>query len=189
VVTYVKCQQTLAIQQLIATEPYQTLVDNVGLLTPELLDKINQIIVMGGHALLKKGEGVLRGRCDSIVVETDVHFPSDINLLWDALRKAITLTAHCWCERQQLSDWRQYNYNLRQLKRLMRSAQNKKCSVAKARQDKIDAQVTQAYQVYIDQAKNHLYKIQDTLTKRAKLNAAAPTVSYSKRLKLNPELL
>ena len=108
--------------------------------------------------------------------------------MWDALRKAITLTAH-WCERQQLSDWRQYSYNLRQLKRLMRSAQNKKCSVAKARQDKIDAQVTQAHQAYIDQARSHLDKIQDTLTKRAKLNAAAPTVSYSKRLKLNPELL
>lgn len=59
---------------------YQTLVENVNLLTPELLDKINQIIVSGGHALLKKGAGVLRGRCDSFVVETDVHFPTDINL-------------------------------------------------------------------------------------------------------------
>jgi len=153
---------------------YQTLVDNVGLLTPELLDKLNQIIVEGGHALVKKGEGVLRGRCDSFVVETDVHFPTDINLLWDALRKAITLTAH-WCERRQLSDWRQYSYNLRQLKRLMRSAQNKKRSVAKARQDKIDAQVTQAHQAYVDQARSHLDKIQDTLTKLAKLTAIAPT--------------
>ncbi len=100
---------------------------------PELLDKINQIIVAGGHALLKNGEGVLRGRCDSFVVETDVHFPTDINLLWDALRKAITLTAH-WCEEQQLSDWQQYSYNLRQLKRLMRSAQNK--SAASLKHDK-----------------------------------------------------
>jgi IS5 family transposase len=150
---------------------YQTLVDNVGLLTPELLDKLNQIIVAGGHALVKKGEGVLRGRCDSFVVETDVHFPTDINLLWDSLRKVITLTAH-WCERQQLSDWRQYSYNLRQLKRLMRSAQNKKRSKAKTRQDKIDAQVTQAHQAYIDQARSHLDKIQATLTK---LTATAST--------------
>ena len=150
---------------------YQTLVDNVGLLTPELLDKLNQIIVAGGHALVKKGEGVLRGRCDSFVVETDVHFPTDINLLWDSLRKVITLTAH-WCERQQLSDWRQYSYNLRQLKRLTRSAQNKKRSKAKTRQDKIDAQVTQAHQAYIDQARSHLDKIQATLTK---LTATAST--------------
>ena len=28
----------------------------------------------------------LRGRCDSFVVETDVHYPTDVNLLWDAVR-------------------------------------------------------------------------------------------------------
>lgn len=100
---------------------YQTLVDNVGLLTPELLDKLNQIIVAGGHALVKKDGAALRGRCDSFVVETDVHFPTDIGLLWDATRKAITLTAQ-WSENQQRSDWRQYRYNLRQLKRSRASA-------------------------------------------------------------------
>jgi len=54
----------------------------------------------------------------------------------------------------------------------MRSAQNKKRSKAKVRQDKIDAQVTQAHQAYIDQARSHLDKIQATLTK---LTATAPT--------------
>lgn len=34
---------------------YQTLVENVSLLTPELLDKLNQLIVEGEHALIKKG--------------------------------------------------------------------------------------------------------------------------------------
>lgn len=32
---------------------YQTLVDNVSLLTPELLDKLNQLIVDGGHVRAK----------------------------------------------------------------------------------------------------------------------------------------
>src|SRR5512139_1025044 len=41
---------------------YQTLVDNVSLLTPELLDKLSDIIVEGGHALVKKGDAALRGR-------------------------------------------------------------------------------------------------------------------------------
>ncbi len=46
----------------------QTLKDNVRLLTPELLDKINQAVVTSGHALVKKKENeVLRGRCDSFV--------------------------------------------------------------------------------------------------------------------------
>ncbi len=29
----------------------------------------------------------LKGRCDSFVLETDVHYPTDINLLLDAIRK------------------------------------------------------------------------------------------------------
>jgi IS5 family transposase len=33
---------------------FQTLKDNVSLLTPELLDKINQLLVASGHALVKK---------------------------------------------------------------------------------------------------------------------------------------
>lgn len=35
--------------------PLQTLKDNVQLLTPEILDEINQAIVMSGHTLVKKG--------------------------------------------------------------------------------------------------------------------------------------
>jgi hypothetical protein len=60
----------------------QTIKDNVRLLTPELLEEINHLVVAGGHELLckKKENEVLRGRCDSFVVETHVHYPTDINL-------------------------------------------------------------------------------------------------------------
>ena len=34
--------------------PLQTLRDNVSLLTPELLDQINQIVIQAGHTLVKK---------------------------------------------------------------------------------------------------------------------------------------
>ena len=136
----------------------QTLVDNVALLTPELLDKLNQIIVTGGHALLKKGDAALRGRCDSFVVETDVRFPGDILSLYDAMRKAILLTAR-WCERNQLSHWRQYRYNLRQLKRLLRKVQNRKrCKAPKNQEPTI-----YAHRVYIEQAQWYVDKIQATL--------------------------
>ena len=69
----------------------QTLKDNVQLFTPEVLDEINQVVVEAGLKLKKKDS--LAARCDSFVVETHVHYPTDINLLLDALRKAITLTA------------------------------------------------------------------------------------------------
>ena len=41
------------------------------------------------------------------------------------MRKVIFLTADL-CKENGLTDWRQYHYNFRVLKRLMRTAQNKK---------------------------------------------------------------
>ena len=66
---------------------YQTLVDNVSLLNPELLGKVNQLVVESGHTVVGKKPGEpLRGRCDSFVVETNVRHPTDVSLLWDAMR-------------------------------------------------------------------------------------------------------
>ena len=154
-------------------EPYafQTLKDNVRLLTPELLDRINQIVVPAGHALLKKKENeALRGRCDSFVVETNVHYPTDINLLYDAMRKVITLTAQ-WCDAHDLSDWRQSAYNIRHVKRFMRTAQNKKRSKATsiAQQLKNAVLIRTAHQDYLDVAQQYLQSATGTVTKLAGL--------------------
>ena len=66
---------------------YQTLVDNVSLLNPKLLGKVNQLVAECGHTVVGKKPGEpLRGRCDSFVAETNVHYPTDVNLLWDAMR-------------------------------------------------------------------------------------------------------
>lgn len=143
----------------------QTLKDNVSLLTPELLDRINQLIVAAGHGVVKKkADEALRGRCDSFVLETNVHFPTDINLLWDAMRKVISLTAQ-WCDELGMSDWRQNAYNLRHVKRLMRTAQNKKRSKAKSPEQvlKNDALVVQAHQDYLSVAQAYLDKARQTL--------------------------
>ena len=138
----------------------QTVKDNVCLLTPELLDKINQAVVTSGHALVKKKENeVLRGRCDSFVVETNVHYPTDINILNDAVRKVIILTARL-CEEHGLSTWRQYAYNVRHVKRLMRAAQLKKRGGGKTEEQKAkrQMQMVEAHQQYIDTAQAYLTK-------------------------------
>ena len=146
-------------------EPYalQTLKDNVSLLTPEVLDRINQVVVRAGHQALGKDED-LRGRCDSFVVETDVHYPTDINLLWDAMRTVITLIAALYSF-WGLSDWRQSAYNLRQLKRAFRRAQNTKRSSSKD-PDKKAAQaqrVVKAHQEYLELAEGFLRKAQESM--------------------------
>ncbi len=147
--------------------PYQTLKDNVSLFTPELLDKINQVVVGAGHDLLKKTAGAaLRGRCDSFVVETDVHYPTDSNLLYDAMRKVITLTAR-WCAELEVSEWRQSRHNIRQLKRLLRAAQNTKRSKAQSavQQEQNATRMLAAYDEYLAVAARYLYKAQETLAR------------------------
>jgi len=53
------------------------------LLTPPILDEINQIVITAGHSMIAaKKDHKLRSSCDSFVVETDVHYPTDANLLW-----------------------------------------------------------------------------------------------------------
>lgn len=145
--------------------PFQTLKDNVSLLSPELLDEINQLIVNAGHALVKKkGAEALRGRCDSFVVETDVHYPTDINLLFDAMRKVITLTAQL-CDGCGFSEWRQHAYNIRHVKRHMRTAQNKKRSKARSpeHQERNAALIVLAHRQYLDVAQQYLNKARNTL--------------------------
>ena len=116
----------------------QNLKDNVRLLTPEILEEVNQLIVKEGHGLLskKKEKEPLRGRCDSFVVETHVHYPTDIALLFDAIRKVIQLTSRL-CESHGLSDWRQYQHNVRQVKKQLRIAQAKKRSSWKTEQQQL----------------------------------------------------
>ena len=142
----------------------QTLKDNLALFTPALLDRINQEMVGAGHVLVKKKphEG-LAARCDSFVVETHVHYPTDINLLWDATRKTIEICAELG-ETHGLTDWRQSAYNLRQVKKLFRHAQKLKHSTSKdesKRQDK-EAAMREAHRVYLAQAQVYLDRAQDT---------------------------
>ena len=60
------------------------------MLDAETIDKINTIVVEYGVSLLKKKEGeVLQLKTDSFVIETNVHFPTDLNLLHDSVRKAL----------------------------------------------------------------------------------------------------
>lgn len=129
----------------------QTLKDNVSLLTPEALDRINQVVVQSGHTLVrKKKDELLRGRCDSFVVETNVHFPTDINLLYDAVRKVIELIGKASAD-VGLTTWRQSRHNVRTVKRSYRSVQNLKRSTSKdaAKQAQTEQRIKEAHQAYV----------------------------------------
>lgn len=74
---------------------YKTLSENVCQVDEELLRQINVLVVQAGRAAFKKKENgpaePIRAKADSYVLETNVHFPTDLNLLWDAQRKCADL--------------------------------------------------------------------------------------------------
>ena len=82
------------------------------------------------------------------------------------MRKVITLTAR-WCDQREVSDWRQYKYNVSHLKRLMRKAQNNKRRKARSeqQQQKNAALCLQAHRAYLDVAERYLNKAQATLAR------------------------
>ena len=91
------------------------------------------------------------------MVETHVHYPTDINLLWDAMRKTVEIAAELGLA-HGLTEWRQSAYNLRQLKKLYRQAQKLKHSNSKdetKRQEK-EAATREAHRVYLEQAQSYL---------------------------------
>ena len=74
---------------------HQTLRDNVALLDDPLLQEINARIAAAGREVFAKKDGAplaaLEVKVDTYVLESDVHFPTDLNLLWDAGRKCVDL--------------------------------------------------------------------------------------------------
>ena len=145
--------------------PLQTLKDNLSLFTPEVLDRINQIVIQHGHQLIgkKKDEG-LRASCDSFVVETDVHYPTDINLLFDAMRKVIVLMM-ALCDDLGLSGWRKGIYNLKKVKRYFRKAQQLKRSRSKDQTKKAKrAQlIIDAHMAYVELANSFITRAKETI--------------------------
>ena len=99
------------------TYELQTIIDNVYLLTPELLSEVGQLVVESGHAVARKKPGEpLRGRCDSFVVETDVHYPTDVNLLWDAMRCLLRELGRA-ARKHNIGGWRQWRHLTQEVKK------------------------------------------------------------------------
>jgi transposase, IS5 family len=105
---------------------HQTLRDNVALLDDQLLQAINARIAAAERAVFAKKDGALLAalevKVDSYVLETDVHFPTDLNLLWDAGRKCVDLIEGLLASGYALPGWRKCKAWRRQLKACERAA-------------------------------------------------------------------
>ena len=88
---------------------YKTLGENICHVDEQLLQEINAIVAQAGRGVFKKKETdaaePIIAKADTYVLETNVHFPTDLNLLWDAQRKCLALAGRL-AHGQQLEGWR-----------------------------------------------------------------------------------
>lgn len=142
----------------------QTLRDNVALLDDALLQQINARVAAAGRAVFAKKAGAplaaLAVKVDTYVLETDVHFPTDLNLLWDAARKCVALIEKY---RDQfgyaLPGWRKARDWQRRLKALERAASQ---AVYRGGANK-ETRVRQAVRAYLAAAAELSAKVQASL--------------------------
>jgi len=100
----------------------RTVAQNIALFTPAILDEINRVVVRFGHDLCgKRPDEKLFGSGDSLPVETNVHFPTDIGPLFDAIAKIITRIPGVRRE-----GWRKWKVLIKKAKKLWRKSQKHK---------------------------------------------------------------
>ena len=75
----------------------------------------------------------MRLKTDSFVVETDIHFPTDYNLLWDSARKCLEVAAHL-----AVAGWRKNNHWRKALKGLMRAVGRTSSSGGKNKPERVE---------------------------------------------------
>lgn len=120
---------------------YQNIYDNVSMLGDGLVAELNGAILEFGHAEVfkKKGNTPLRLKTDSFVVESNVHFPTDYNLLWDCARKCLSTVSAFTKKYGGIKGWRKANNWRREIKGLMRELGKASGSGGKGKGEKVKA--------------------------------------------------
>ena len=97
----------------------------------------------------------MHGRCDSFVVETDVHYPTDVNLLWDAMRVLIRESGRAANE-CGLSGWRQWYH----LTDVVRKRFHAVCRTRRVAPERVAASLG-VYRTLVGRAEGTLSALQD----------------------------
>jgi transposase, IS5 family len=98
----------------------QTIKDNLMLLDEETVMKINELVVSVAHKFVLKKNEKLVIKSDTYVLETNVHFPTDYNLLLDASRKCLNIMELCQ-NKFNFQGWRKSQSWYSEIKSLSRS--------------------------------------------------------------------
>ncbi len=116
--------------------------DTLYLVQPATLEKINAIIVSYGQDL--HGAARQQVRADSFVVETNIHYPTESNLIWDGIRKLLPVSRKLGARLNQ-EGWRQTSHQLKKTKRQVREIARLSASDS----PKVKAEIYPAYGVLL----------------------------------------
>ena len=142
----------------------QTIKDNIALITEDMLDKINVLIVHEGHQLLdSRLIKQINIKTDSFVVKSNVHYPTDSNLLFDAMKYLINLIGTL-ANKHGVSGWREDKYYIRKIRTLKRKATSIKHSTSTTEDviQKRELMITEAYKELTSLCQLMLTKLKST---------------------------
>jgi len=154
-----------------------TIKENVRLLDEETLSQISQVVVKAGHELKKKELGAekigLNLKTDTYAVESNIHFPTDLNLLWDCMRSCLRIIALIeYLSIGSLQDWRKLKWWRREGKNLYRVVSDIHRKKGKDYQDRLKL----ATENYLDHSRKLSKKIKDSYSDFILLGAAGSLV-------------
>lgn len=140
---------------------YQNIYDNVSALNDEMVKELNAVILDFGHQRVfkKKENTALRLKTDSFVVESNVHFPTDYNLLWDCARKCLDCVSKFLGKYNDIEGWRKIANWQYEMKGLMRELGKASSSGGKGKEER----VVRAARKYLTKARALLSKLDEQL--------------------------
>ena len=120
----------------------RTLINNLSYISDDAYAEISRLIVNTGHKFLNVDQADLKTRVDSFVVESNIHHPTDSNLLLDAVRKIFHVINHLeQCNNftilpNGLQNFQEVRASFNKIRK-MRKSSSKKEEVRKAREEAI----------------------------------------------------
>jgi IS5 family transposase len=150
--------------------------DNLCLIRPETIERLNQLIVAAGHELVP--EAVERVRADSFVAETNIHDPTESTLIRDGLRKIFDLGAQL-AALLGIGGWRQHKHLYKKVKKLSRHIER----IAARKGAQYRERLQEGYQELLQLSGTMLARASE-LRDRARETAAADALALATELEV-----
>ena len=133
-----------------------TIQENIAKVSVKTIEKISNVVIGEGHTIFPRAKEKVRG--DSFVVQTNVHHPTDANLILDGITKMLILVSRL-APIFSIVGWRKHEYHRCRAKKLTRSIQR----AASSKKENKDKRLKALYQELIEFALQIIDRCEDTI--------------------------